>query len=46
MATFLNCVFIIFSTTFDWLESVHHLIEHWEKSMHSSSSLLSQDIHK
>ena len=46
MATFLNCVFIIFSTTFDWLENVHHLIEHWEKSMHSQGTLLNQDIHK
>jgi len=32
LAVFFNCTFMVFGSTFDWVENIHHLIEHWESA--------------
>lgn len=31
LATFFNCVFMIFIFVFDWVENIHHVMEHWDE---------------
>lgn len=34
LATFINCLFLIFSSFFGWMEAAHYLMESWEKNSH------------
>ena len=40
LAAFFNCVFLIFIFIFDWMETIHHMMEHWEAQEHDTPELL------
>jgi divalent metal cation (Fe/Co/Zn/Cd) transporter len=42
LAAFFNCVFLIFIFIFDWMETIHHLMEHWEAQAHETPEKLEE----
>lgn len=39
LACLINCVYLVFATSFDWMENYHYLMESWEKRSHETLSL-------
>ena len=40
LATFFNCVYLIFTFVFDWMENLHHIMERWEAGQPTEESLI------
>ena len=40
LATFFNCVYLIFTFVFDWVENLHHIMERWEAGQQTEESLI------
>lgn len=36
MAAFVNSVYLMFSFLFNFVDNLHHMVEHWEEEKHSS----------
>lgn len=54
LATFFNCVYLLFTSVFDWMETIHHFIEYLEhgaqksisiKSFNSKTHMVNADLH-
>ena len=37
MAAFVNSVYLLFSFVFNFVDNLHHMVEHWEVDSHNSS---------
>lgn len=38
MAAFVNSVYLLFSFVFNFVDNLHHMVEHWEVDSHNSNS--------
>ena len=36
LAAFVNTIYLLFSFIFDFMENLHHVIEHWEEESHET----------
>ena len=46
MAAFVNSVYLLFSFVFNFVDNLHHMVEHWEVDSHNSNSTSSiKSIH-
>ena len=39
LAAFFNCVYLIFTFVFDWVENLHHIMEHWDADQSGESAV-------
>ena len=46
MAAFVNSVYLLFSFVFNFVDNLHHMVEHWEVDSHNTNSTTSvKSIH-
>ena len=38
MAAFVNSVYLLFSFVFNFVDNLHHMVEHWEVDSHDKNS--------
>jgi hypothetical protein len=38
MAAFVNSVYLLFSFVFNFVDNMHHMLEHWETDSHDKNS--------
>ena len=38
MAAFVNSVYLLFSFIFNFVDNLHHMLEHWEVDAHQADS--------
>jgi Co/Zn/Cd efflux system component len=46
IAAFVNCVYIQCTVLFSLLETLHHIIEHWDLAQHTESDFLNSSYHE